>query len=210
MTVSSLDNFNTFSNLFVIPAVALCLYKRLWASASVLITLGTVSFIYHACQTGLFCIFESEVSGQQNYFLLQVLDEVNVYITIVWFILFFLEIGYHLRSTALLLSYPVFALTFVSDSDYDDLINWFVVGVIIVVAVVYNVYNDRGIRIGMVSLVITIGLIVIGLIMFYNSTSFEDGNDYNLYHGLWHTFLFLALFFLVLSKYEKGYFVIRA
>jgi hypothetical protein len=210
MSPTPLDNFTTFSNLFVIPAIVFSLYKRLWATASILTTLGAVSLIYHACQTDLFCLFESEVAGQQDYFLLQVLDEVNVYLTIVWFILFFLEINYHLRATALLLSYPVFALTFVSDSDYDDVINWMVVGVVIVCAVVYNIYNDRGIRIGTVSLSLAIVFIVVGLVMFFNSSNFEDGDNYNLFHGLWHMFLFLALFLLIFSKFEPGSFILRA
>jgi LPXTG-motif cell wall-anchored protein len=196
------ENFNTFSNLFVLPAIIICLYYKLWSTAALLTTLGTVSFLYHACQTELFCIFDSNVSGERNYFLLQTIDLTNVFFTIIWFIYYILEIKDSLKITAIFLAFPVLVLTFISDSEYKDAINWSLIGLLLIVALIYVLYKRKKIRIGPVSFIFASILLGIGVILFFLSSSDVESDAYNLHHGLFHTFAFLSLGLFVYTKFE--------
>lgn len=67
---------NVGSNIFVLPAVALALWRRDFASAIVYSQVFVASNLYHACRAGLLCVYEFEKHEMTDYLF--------VYQAIVW------------------------------------------------------------------------------------------------------------------------------
>lgn len=205
MTLSSADLFNVFSNLFALPAIFIALNFSLWATSALVASVASVSFLYHACQTGLFCIFSSDVPGEQDFFLLLVADQILVSLAIIWFAFYILEIPFRVTTASVLFTLPIFYLSYVSSTPAQDAIVWSVIGAFIGAAVMYVIILRKDLRFGILSTSAAIFLGTIGLILFLvdEDAGGIESNNYNGLHGSWHMLIFLTLFFVIYIKYEK-------
>ena len=202
--------FNVFSNLFALPAIGAALYFKLWDSAALLATLASASFIYHACQTDFFCIFVRHVQGAQDYFLLQVADQVLVYVAITWFTFYALQIPGRVNVAVAFISSLIFYLTYISGTEETDAIVYSVIGAFILGGLVYTLVKRTKLRFGYVTTSLLVGVGAIAVLFFFLDERDDDDDDrYNAFHGVWHMLAFLALLFLILIKYEKKYFILK-
>lgn len=206
---STADLFNTFSNLFIIPAVLIALNLRLWATAALSTAVGSVSFLYHACQTELFCIFTRDVQGEKMYFFLQTLDQTLVFAALIWFSYYLLEISFRLTVALVLLTIPIFYLTTASGSEWRDVINLVIIGWIILCGFFYVVVTRKRLQFGKRSLFLAFVLAVLGLVFYVlDDRDGQDDDRYNSFHGAWHMTIFLALFFVITTKIEPTRFYV--
>lgn len=191
--------FLLMSNVAVVPAVMFAVYKKKFDSAAIIATVAVVSFLYHSCQAGFFCIFNTDIPGKSNFYLLQKSDEYFVSIAIVWFVLYAIEIRSLLASTLIFSIQAIFLLSLLSGKDYATTIVGVAIGVGILFAIVYFMIKPKMLAFAIVPSVVSLVLLASGFALFIVAGDPGDKN-YWVYHSLWHIFLFLAVFFVLMTK----------
>jgi len=198
MTNSS-ELFLVLSNLAVIPPFLYALVLAELSSAVLLVITAIISFFYHLCQTGIFCV----IDNSSDFSVLQFADEYFVFIVILWFVAYFFgmttrTIPLELTISFIWIAQAVGFLPLVSDSENFIYYEIAFVGFMIIGSFIWTFSTKR--IIDWESLGIGLGFIAAGSILFI--VGGDPGNEgYNWVHGTWHFMLFFAVVFILDTKY---------
>ena len=200
---SSGELYLVLSNVAIIPAIVLAVFEELYDLASLFASLATVSTLYHLCQSDFYCIFISDIKGEQKYRLMQLMDEFLVSITIIWLVMFFLEIRKKIAISFLFLYIPVFLVTLLGDYSNTLLILGISITILIVSAVICAVIENNGLHISIKATIIAVILMAVGFAIFYIGGDPGITSQYNSFHGTWHVLLLMSMYFIIKIKYGK-------
>lgn len=200
------EYFVVFSNLAIIPSIVISIVEEKLGNASILTGNLVISTIYHLCQSDFFCIFETEIQGERNYRLLQDADQFQVSLTISWFVMYFLGIKTSYAATALFLLIPVFLLSVLSGTG--SLHTIILVSIVLLIAgvLIYGVIKKNTVAFNLWYAIAASVLLITGFVFFVIGED-PGRHQYNTFHSLWHIFLMLAVFFVVLTKKDENVFI---
>ncbi len=191
--------FVVFSNLIIIPAFLLSIVFKLFHLSSIIATVGTISTIYHLCQSNLICLFDSNIENKSGYILLQYSDMFFVNTILISFIMYLLEVKKKITISVIFILQGIFLLSILSGNKYYLAINSISIICGILISICYLYLKNKSIGINLTWFIISIIIIAIGL-FFYIYAGDPNDLNYNTYHSLWHIFLMGSLFTLILSK----------
>lgn len=198
--------FLVLSNLVVLPALVYAIILGQIPEAVILGVVGLVSFFYHLCQAGFFCIVTNTCVLGDDFLILQKADEFFVFLALIWFIAYWFRFNTRTVLLELTISFIFIAIAIVFIALVSGSSNFIFYEVaLIVVALVASfiwMLIWRRKRMGWEGLGIALGLIIIGLILFYVAGDPGDPN-YDLVHGIWHILLFVAAFFILDTRYNN-------
>lgn len=201
--VNQSDLFLLLSNIAVVPAFLYAIAIKKFDSAAILATVSIVSFLYHSCQTNYFCVFNSDIPGESNFYLLQKSDEFFVTIAFVWFILYAVGIGSILTATAIFSLQGVFLLSLLSGKSYSTTIIAITIGIAAFFAIVYALIRPKRLYFVILPSFVSLALLAAGFTLFIIAGD-PGETKYYLYHSFWHILLFIAVFFVLMIK-ANGY-----
>lgn len=198
---SSDELYLVLSNTAILPAVVYSFFLGLWPEFSLLTALGTNSTLYHLCQGNFFCIITTSVLGQPDFYVLQKTDEFFVNIAIVYFVMYFLWIPREIILLVVFLVSPMFMMTIFSGSVYTNLILGVVIGISVFAVLIYCVFVKEEFEFSLISGILALILLITGFVFFLLGGDPNESDNYGIYHGNWHTFLMLGLFFVIDLRY---------
>lgn len=199
-TKPSSDLYLIFSNLAMVPAIYLSVLLVLYPEAALLTAIGVVSGIYHMCQTGFFCVYNSNIDDEEKFVLLQYSDEFFVNTGLLWFILYTLEIPINLKITFVFLSQIFFLLFVLSGKHYAFIVIAIILLFFILLSIIYLSLFRRILRFALLPSLIALVLLISGFIVFFFGGDPGD-KHYTALHGTWHILLMIAIFFVLYIKY---------
>ena len=198
--------FLVLSNLFVLPALLYAIILGQIPEAAILGIVGLVSFFYHLCQAGFYCIVKDTCPTGKNFSILQFADEFFVFLALLWFIAYWFKFNTRTVLLEMTIAFIFIAQAIVFIPLVADSGNFifYEIGLIILTLVASFIWMLiwRRRRISWDGLGIALGLIIIGLILFYVAGDPGEPN-YDLVHGIWHVLLFVAVFFILDTRYNN-------
>jgi len=182
------------SHITLVLAPLAAFYYSKGVDAIVLSIIPFLSFVYHLCQTGLFCV--------QPFNYMQILDHVGVWGTITYLVLLLLRFRTKER-VILWLPFPFIIVIFGRILTQTNLLPIAIGGAFVffiaIRVVSYSEEDRRGFKVpDLVYLGIALGILALALFFFI----YDDGVNKTSYwwsHSIWHFLVGLAEFFIYLS-----------
>ena len=188
--------FLIFSNLAFIPAIMLAAEQHLIPEICLFIVTMVMSTVYHFCQADFYCLVSFEA--------LQTFDHFFVYSTLIWVVLFWVDLPLPYRVGVFLifqgfLGPSIYVL--VSNSWYVALV---LIGLLIMAALYAIMTYLKGLPTFNEPDIITAALLIgIGLGFHIAAGSPSLNAQYGIFHSFWHIFAMLSIFFVIRSKFRK-------
>jgi hypothetical protein len=184
-----------FSNIGLLPAIALCIYYNLIPEATVYSVVCFISTIYHVCQADFLCVYSFKV--------LQTSDHFFVFNLLVWTTLYF--IGLNLKIKFLLF---MIIQAFLLPAVIQYLENWWVGGVLLALLILITVFvlSQLTPKIRVPDLLdITFATLFIGGGFALHLYGGEPGSEnYWWAHSIWHLLGMGSLYFIVQMRSGNG------
>jgi uncharacterized protein DUF3522 len=188
--------FLLVSNLAFLPAILLAAEKRLITEIFLFVVTMTTSIVYHLCQANFYCI--------ASFNALQTSDHFFVYSTLIWVVLFFVEMPMAYRTGVFILLQAFLLpsiIILVSNSWYVALV---LIGVLIVIAFYAVMIYLHGLPNFYEPDVITSVVLLGAGIGFHIAAGSPSLNaQYGIFHGFWHIFAMLSIFYVMRSKFRR-------
>jgi hypothetical protein len=196
--------FLVLSNLVVLPAFFYAIILGQIPEAFILGIVGLVSFFYHLCQAGFYCIVTNIYGTGEDFLVLQYADEFFVFLALIWFIAYWFKFNTRTVLLEMTISFIfiAIAIVFVALISGSSNFIFYEIGLIVLALVASFIWMLiwRRRRMGWEGLGIALGFVITGLILFYVAGDPGDSN-YDLVHGVWHILLFIAAFFILDTRY---------
>lgn len=196
--------FLVLSNLAVLPAFIYAIFLGQIPEASILGIVGLVSFFYHLCQAGFYCIVTETCVTQDNFSILQFADEFFVFLALLWFIAYWFKFNtrtvlLEITIAFIFIAEAIVFIPLVADSGNFIFYEVSLIALSLVASFIWMlIWRQR--KMGWKGLGLALGLIITGLILFYVAGDPGDTN-YDIVHGVWHILLFIAAFFILDTRY---------
>lgn len=180
---------NAATNIFILPAVALAVSRRDYATTLVYTHVFFASMMYHVCRSGVLCLFEFEKH--------QMTDYLFVYRAIIWTLtrIAVRDKGQHV---ALFLFFTGIVYVLIEAKAPQSVLPLIGIGLPLLTAAVLSVTEKRKMfhdwRWALTTAVL---IVVAGVFMFLFGAS-----DYRWAHPLWHVFSMLASWTSELATYK--------
>lgn len=197
------------SNIAMLPAIIYAWFRRLYAETALLITVATVSFLYHACQGNFFCIVRETSFGEQKFVILQNTDEFFVNITIIWFVMYFLNVPRDVEFAVVFTIAPILLISILSNTANTLYILIGAISVAGIVAFSYSLILNRKFRFSYIPAFIALFLLIGGSLFFYFANDPGTSDNYSSFHATWHVLLMLAVAFVLHTRYGPHHVVLN-
>lgn len=195
--MSSTD-FVIWSNLSALLAISYAFSLGEFHATGLTSISMIISIMYHYCQTGRGCIATPKAC-YNDYTFWQWADEFFVFLLIIFYIAYTLKLTRGGRNSFWVVFFFIVSLPFIFLTLIFNINFWICELVLILVGlglfVVSFLYQKKKFA-ALLSLLVAIGLVIGGFIVFYFGGNPGDSR-YETLHGIWHILIYLAAFFLL-------------